>query len=171
MNRAIPMLLVACTGSHVATEPDAAPPPIDAPDPFAAAPTCTTGAHWKLGDQRSPLMHPGVACIACHKSLFDAPPLTAAGTVYATGHEPDNCNGATGITIELTDSTGVTLTLTTNDAGNFYFDTTISFPIHARLIANGATRAMMGAVTTADCNTCHTQFGAQGAPGRLVTPE
>jgi mono/diheme cytochrome c family protein len=91
--------------------------------------------------------------------------------VYATGHEPDNCNGATGATIVITDANGTSLSTQTNSAGNFYFDaTTIAFPIHAQVTVDGATRAMTGAVTTGDCNSCHTQAGAQLAPGRVVLP-
>ena len=36
------------------------------PDPFAAAPTCTSGTMWTQGDHGSDDMNPGRACITCH---------------------------------------------------------------------------------------------------------
>ena len=31
-------------------------------------------------------------------------------------------------------------------------------------------RAMLGSVTSGDCNSCHTQDGRNGAPGRVLAP-
>jgi hypothetical protein len=147
------------------------PPAVDAPPgPFDVPAQCTSGARWKLGDQRSPLMYPGRACNACHESRIDTPRFEASGTVYPTGHEPDNCNGAVGASVTITDASGATFSAISNDAGNFMVDATIEFPIHATVMANGATRSMSGAVMTGDCNGCHTQTGAQAAPGRIVLP-
>src|SRR6185369_17553767 len=64
-----------------------------APDPFAAAPTCTSGMTWTRGDHGSSVMNPGRACLACHAANH-GPAFTIAGTVYPTGHEPDLCDGA-----------------------------------------------------------------------------
>jgi len=101
---------------------------------------------------------------------IDTPRFVASGTVYATGHEPDNCNGAVGASIVITDAAGASFSATTNDAGNFSFDATLAFPIHAHVVVNGSTRAMVGAVMTGECNGCHTQAGLQMAPGRIVLP-
>ncbi len=135
------------------------------PDPFAAPPQCSTNTYWTMGNTPSPLMRPGAACVACHpaQNVF-------AGTVYATGHEPDDCNGAAGVTVIITDATGATQTLVTNDAGNFSTGTSVTFPIHAQLVTSTGTRSMVHAQTSGDCNACHTQAGANGAPGRIVTP-
>jgi hypothetical protein len=148
---------------------------VDAPpDPFDVEPRCTTDSHWKMGYQRSPLMFPGMACTECHMMDFGTPPLTVAGTVYATGHEPDNCNGAVGAIVEITGANGLVFSLETNSAGNFMWslidDPRVVFPISARVINNGNVRAMMGTVMTGDCNTCHTQDGVSSAPGRIVLP-
>jgi len=144
---------------------------VDAPpDPFAVPAQCTSDSHWKQGDQSSPLMHPGVACIACHTVRLDTPLLSAAGTIYETGHEPDNCSGASNATVMITDADGASFSLQTNAAGNFYFDITLVFPIRAEVIVNGESRKMVGMVMTADCNSCHTQNGLQMAPGRIVLP-
>ena len=88
-----------------------------------AAPGCTSGMYWTMGNTKSPDMHPGGACNACH-SASKGPNLTFAGTVYRGGvHDVDDCDG-TGqpapITVVITDRNGQTATLEVNDAGNFY---------------------------------------------------
>src|SRR5262245_2717683 len=112
----VAIALAGCGGGAVPPDetPDAPPGPFDVPA------QCTSNGHWKFGNQRSPLMYPGEACIACHVTQFDTPRFSASGTVYATGHEPDNCNGATGVTVVITDASGAMVTLMTNDAGNYF---------------------------------------------------
>ncbi|SRR5258706_14672851 len=141
-----------------------------APGPFEVPARCTSGVHWKMGNQRSPLMYPGRACNACHEMGIDTPRFAASGTVYATGHEPDNCNGAIAATVEVTDATGGSFSAVTNDAGNFSINATLAFPIHAKVVVMGSARSMVGAVMTGDCNSCHTEAGIQMAPGRIVLP-
>jgi cytochrome c553 len=137
-------------------------------NPFDLPPQCTSNVFYTGGE--SSQMEPGGACIACHASELEAPKYSAAGTVYATGHEPDRCDGAPTGTIEITDANGVVQALTVNSAGNFYTQSALAFPITAKVVTASGTRAMAGAVTTADCNGCHTQSGANGAPGRIALP-
>jgi hypothetical protein len=160
------LLLATCGTDSAPVSPDAPP------GPFDIAPQCTSGTRWKMGDQRSALMYPGRACNECHESRIDTPRMHVAGTVYPTGHEPDNCNGAVGAIVEIVDANGATHSLETNTAGNFLILITepLAFPIHARVVAGGQERVMVGAVTTGDCNSCHTQDGASSAPGRIVLP-
>lgn len=168
LRRCLVLVLISCGGAD--TPP---PPEVDAPaGPFDLPPQCTSGARWKLGDQRSPLMYPGRACNACHESRIDTPRFSIAGTVYPTGHEPDNCNGAIGATVEVTDAAGTVFSMVSNDAGNFMLPLSDNpvFPIHARVIVGDTMRAMAGAVPTGDCNGCHTQDGTSSAPGRVVLP-
>ncbi len=161
------LALVAC-GTDVVVRVDATP------GPFDIEPRCTSDTHWKMGDQRSPLMYPGSACTECHSHLVGTPPLTIAGTVYPTGHEPTNCNGVMGATVEIVGADGIVFPLATNSAGNFMWslidDPVVVFPVSARVIMNGEVRSMMGTVMTGDCNTCHTQAGLSDAPGRIVSP-
>lgn len=154
--------------SLVACGTDAVP---NVAGPFDLAPQCTSDTRWK-GDEPSPLMYPGNACNACHESLIGTPRFHVAGTVYPTGHEPDNCNGAMGAVVEITDFEDTTFSLETNIAGNFTLLITerVVFPIRARVIANGEARVMTGTVQSGDCNACHTQDGASSAPGRIVLP-
>ena len=143
------------------------------PDPvFSGSPTCTSGAYWTGGTGST--MRPGEACIACH-SLGEGPAFAIAGTAYPSGHEYNDCDGtaAQGAIVTVTDSTNVSRSFTVNSAGNFYGAASAGwpvFPITAKITFGGKTRAMSGAVTTGDCNTCHTLNGANGAPGRIALP-
>jgi hypothetical protein len=114
-----------------------------------------------------PTMEPGLNCAECHGGT-----LSIDGTVYKTGHEPDGCDGvnATGLTVVITDSTNDKITLTPNAVGNFYYLPSINPPITATVTYNGKTTAMTTPQMVTDCNSCHTEEGANGAPGRIVLP-
>lgn len=138
---------------------------------------CTSGTYWTRHDHGSELMHPGMACIDCH-NLGEGPdfPLTIGGTVYPTVREPDDCNGASEalagaqVVVTVTGSDGATIRLTTNEAGNFMYDRPVAFPITATVEVDGRVRAMTTPATSGDCNTCHTETGTAGAPGRIQLP-
>lgn len=133
------------------------------PDPFASPAVCTSGVFWTSGKNEK--MRPGEACGGCHGSSV------VAGTVYPTGHEPDKCNGSSaGAQIIITDKNGVKTTLTANTVGNFLLQKSIAKPYKAVVSYNGKTRAMIGAQTSTDCNSCHSQNGSSSAPGRIVLP-
>ena len=148
-------------------------------DPLNAAPACTSGVSWTGTDGNTPLMRPGEACgatSACHGSGA-ATFWVVGGTVYPTGHEPDDCNGysnpiSNNVGIVITDASGGVLNLAPNPVGNFYYAGTLSFPIKAKLVSfvTGAVREMVAPVATGDCNSCHTQDGANLAPGRITVP-
>jgi hypothetical protein len=141
-------------------------------DPFAVAPICTSGMTWTRGDHGSPDMNPGRACIACH-TADDGPALTIAGTVYPTAHEPDLCdgaNGSTGVLVTIVGADGQTLTLTPGASGNFTSKTRVMLPYQAKVSYMGRDRTMAKLQTSGDCDGCHTQSGANGAPGRIVLP-
>ena len=150
------------------------PPPPDAgpPDPLGAAPTCTSGSTWTGGTHGSSDMEPGQACITCHRQE-GGPSFNVGGTVYPTGHEPDDCNGsgAGGAVVTITDQNGVTASFTASSvSGNFHGTASLTFPITASVTFQGRTRSMGTAVGTGDCNSCHTQSGASSAPGRITLP-
>ena len=117
---------------------------------------------------------PGGACVSCHQTANDGPNLLVGGTVYPTLHEENDCNGSTGITVEVTDGNGAVHVFETNSAGNFFWeadeDVTLVTPIRARVMANGNVSEMMDAVDSGDCNACHSGVGANGAPGRIMSP-
>ena len=137
-------------------------------------PICTSGTTWTGGNEGSRNMNPGMACNGCHASSGgEAPIFSIAGTVYPTVHEPDLCNGAgpsSGAQIVITGADGRTLTLSSNAAGNFYSETAVKAPYSAKVVTAAGTRAMAATQTSGDCNGCHTQSGANSAPGRIMLP-
>ena len=145
-------------------------------DPIYDTPTvCSSNTHWTKGDRGSSLMRPGGACIACHDRT-GAPSYTAAGTVYTTAHEPDDCSGDASsetTTVVVTDAKGTTYTATVNSAGNFYFDSRrspIEVPYRAKVVRGGKAREMKDPAMHGDCNKCHTETGIEKAPGRVMAP-
>jgi hypothetical protein len=153
--------LAACSGGGNANDPPA---------------VCSTNETWTRGDHGSSLMHPGGECISCHVDQGEGPQFAIAGTVMGATNDDTNCNGVSGISVEITDKNGQKTILTTNAAGNFHTDedgkgVNIAFPVTAKVIANGKERAMTTPQSSGDCNTCHGAVGSSGAPGRLVVPE
>ena len=117
-------------------------------------------------------MAPGQACISCH-SQGEGPRYTFAGTVYPTAHEPDDClgvNGSSTVQVVITGADGTIHTLPVNRAGNFTLRTRIATPYTAKVVSNGKERLMATPQTNGDCNSCHTEAGANKAPGRVMTP-
>jgi hypothetical protein len=145
------------------------------PDPLNASPTCTSNTTWTRGNSGSSSMNPGQACISCHNSSGgEGPRYVIAGTLYPTGHEPNNCNGtngSTGARVVVTGTNGTSVTLTPNGAGNFYSSTSLPGPYQAKVVdSTGKERVMVSTAPNGDCNSCHTQTGASGAPGRITLP-
>jgi hypothetical protein len=137
-----------------------------AADPLSFSARCTSGQTWNgVGDQN---MRPGEVCLTCHSNY------NISGTLYPTGHEPNDCNGVDGLgagpTVLVTDSTGLEVTLFPNAVGNFFTSITIVPPYQAKVVVNGQERSMVSAQTSGACNTCHTQAGTNGAPGRVTVP-
>lgn len=140
-------------------------------DPLGAEATCSSNKYWTRGE--STTMRPGEACIACHASSNEeeAPLYTIAGTLYPTGHEPDDCNStASGAKVVITDANGAEHELTPNQVGNFYLAGSIALPYTAKIVSDAGERKMLSPQQSGDCNTCHTADGSGGAPGRVVVP-
>lgn len=142
--------------------------------PFGGASLCTSGTMWTRGDRGSASMHPGGACITCHDQNNQAPSFTIAGTVFPTGHEPDDCNGASGATsgaqIVITDANGKVTKIAVNSVGNFNSQGLVALPFRAKVVVGTKERAMVGSQKSGDCNACHTEKGENSAPGRIVLP-
>jgi hypothetical protein len=122
---------------------------------------------WKSG--MSQTMRPGEACPTCHTNFH------LAGTLFPTGHEPNDCNGVDGLAdgamVVITAADGQVVTLLPNTVGNFYTSISIAKPFRAKVVFNGKERSMQTPQTTDSCNSCHTPTGANGAPGRITLPE
>jgi len=146
------------------------PPPVDAGPPVVV---CTSNRYWMNGNNGSSSMHPGAACITCHSRQEDAPKWTIAGTVYPTLHEPIDCNGINGMgntQVVITGADGRMITLAVNAVGNFSTTTPVVTPYRAKVVRAGLERIMPVPQTTGNCNSCHTEQGANGAPGRIMAP-
>jgi hypothetical protein len=143
----------------------------DAGNPFNTPPVCTSGRI--AAGSEGPNMDPGQACIACHASN-EGPDFILAGTVYPTAHEPNNCvdavASAAGATVVIVDAANRTYTLHVNAVGSFYSSTPITTPFRAKVVVGTSERVMSTAQTSGDCNGCHTQNGANSAPGRILLP-
>lgn len=135
---------------------------------FNTPTVCTSGQTWN-GDTSSQ-MDPGQACITCH--LRNGPKFTIAGTVYPSAHEPNNCYGVQSTTLHVvvTDANGVDTSLAVNATGNFSSSRAVAPPFHVKVVDGTKTRTMSSSLTAGDCNSCHTEQGANGAPGRVVAP-
>lgn len=144
--------------------------------PYDGPPVCTTNEHWTQGNATQPLpgelMHPGMPCVGCHQQM-NAKGIELGGTVFATGREPDDCDGVNDGTVEITDAMGQVLMLPINANGNFYYPSatgTVAFPLRARILYQGREGLMGAEIKSGDCNACHTPYGEHGAPGRLILP-
>ncbi len=171
---ALGMMVAGCTGI------------VEAPDEGAGSSTgvavCSSNVYWKEKDTGSELMHPGGKCLDCHNKMGPtAPNFTVAGTVYPTSHEPDECNGVGSsmldggtpeVAIVITDRTGRTLPgIPVNSVGNFKYEVEILKPFNVKVVrADGRVNKMVMQAPHGACNLCHTQTGAEGAPGRIVAP-
>lgn len=136
-------------------------------------PTVCTSGSITPGDRLRERMHPGGACLSCHASRQEGPHYNLAGTVYATLHEKDDCAADTtivGTKVVITDANKKVTTLTVNSAGNFYTEGAIAFPYTAKVLRGGKEHVMVAAQTSGDCNSCHTEQGNSGAPGRITAP-
>lgn len=143
----------------------------DGTNQTTSAPECAAKLKWSGGDDESPFMNPGMDCVGCHKAEGEGPIFQVAGTVFGVQSDPDLCQGKSAIQVEVVDKLGTAVTLTTNEAGNFYLDnhggTQLTLPFHVRVRAGGKEKVMMSPVSNGSCNACHTASGKNGAPGRI----
>jgi hypothetical protein len=137
---------------------------------------CSSGKTW-TSTSKGAQMNPGRACITCHQQhKQDETIVRVGGTVYPTLREPDLCYGidgpATGAQVIITDAAGRVFTLPVGATGNFSLqgEASIQMPFRAKVIRNGVERQMNTPQSTGDCNSCHTETGVNGAPGRILLP-
>ena len=134
---------------------------------------CTSGKNWPSRGRENADMNPGRACIDCHLSQEGNPIVTIGGTVYPTVHEPDLCYGSTAsdVKVVITDANDKVTTLSVGSTGNFSLRRgTMAFPIRAKVVRGADEREMQTPQDSGDCNSCHTEQGEQGAPGRIFEP-
>ena len=155
------------------------------PGPFDVEPMCSSGRFWGEGDDGDPRMHPGRDCIACHDRERaddpdddDIPDLLIGGTVYPTGHEPNDCYGDASADLQVVIRSLMTdeeITLQPNATGNFLLHRSnapagFEAPFSIKLVQGDLERIMPIEAPHGSCNRCHTQDGTMNAPGRVVSP-
>lgn len=138
--------------------------------------TCASGVFYdQLTEPPGELMNPGLSCPTCHiaNNLFYVA-FTYAGTVMAGPREKSTCKppaGFDGGTVEILFPDGGTAWKTdVNSSGNFRTLDAGPAPYVARLTRGGQTKVSQTTHTSGDCNSCHTEQGANGASGRLTFP-
>lgn len=155
--------------------------PDDEEEYIIADSSCHSGWRWIGGDEESDYMTPGQDCMSCHPTVEidddedddDPKGLSIAGTVYAVAKEPDDCLGAAGARIRITDAMGKLFELTSNRAGNFFREAKrgiVDLPFSAEITYQGRSRKMKTQQCNTSCNACHTAKGENGAPGRILLP-
>jgi hypothetical protein len=133
--------------------------------------SCSTNQWWELGDQESSRMHPGHACLTCHRQENEGPQQGYLGTVQQAVDDSNDCKGINSVRVDILDDSdgSVIATANTNSAGNFIIEQSV-VPYRVRLTLDGRTREMLTPQTDGDCMRCHTTSGVFGAPGRIVAP-
>lgn len=134
----------------------------------AAALIATLAALAACVPEEGPLMQPGSDCMRCHGG-GEAPTWTIAGTVYRTS-DADPGAGLRGVRVQVTDASGWSFTLRSNQAGNFYSAEAVAFPLRVCLEDGSSTACMPDPVPRGSCNSCHTQPPQNFAPGRVYLP-
>jgi hypothetical protein len=83
----------------------------------------------------------------------------AAGTLYADSRAT---RGLVGATVEVTDSDGKKVSMTTNEVGNFYTATRLAPPLRVSVSSGAQTFTPEIDMASGDCNACHTPASKQG---------
>jgi hypothetical protein len=165
------LLLVPSACSHDEDEDDEDE---DVADDGAPTQECISGNEWVGGNEESPRMNPGQDCLGCHSELgVEKEQVVLAGTVFGAYDERNNCYGVPGVTVQITDSTNTVFQTMSNEAGNFILSAAggpITPPYSAKLLYEGRERKMAPMQINLSCNSCHTQSGLNGAPGRILAP-
>lgn len=114
---------------------------------------------------------PGDPCLSCHgQSGIAEPVLSIGGTVHSTSTADKESQGIAGVTLTVTDASGVTLDVVTDDAGNFYTAEPLEAPLQVAVSSDGGTIAMPVPAPSANCNTCHRSPGANARALGWIRP-
>jgi hypothetical protein len=92
--------------------------------------------------EEGPMMEPGSDCLECHGG-GEARRWTVAGTWRGQGNQ-----------VFVQDAGGKSLTLHTNQAGNFWTAEPLTFPLRVVRV-NGQTMPATPVVSQGSCNRCH----------------
>lgn len=138
-----------------------------ASEPCAVSTSFTLAADEKTG----PMMRPGQNCLRCHVANGQASnkPFSVGGTVYAAA-DANACDGAAGVTIRVTDSTGKKVSMVSNEVGNFWSLERLTQPLNMEAELGGRIVTMPVTAPTGGCALCHSWPDAVSASGRIRAP-
>ena len=116
-------------------------------------PACDTELAWGLG---GPAMLPGTDCLRCHRDGGRAERVfTVGGTVFAARECPKPLGEDSAVRVHVEDAEGTTLSLKTNEVGNFFSIQPLGGPLRVA-VQSGETRVeMLGLSPSGDCGACH----------------
>jgi len=118
-----------------------------------------------------PMMEPGRDCLSCHDGSGEERAWSFAGTVFARGDAAED-EGIQGVTVIVEDARGKRVSVTSNDAGNFYSAERLVPPFRAKVRRGATVVEMEGTFEYGSCNACHTWPARPAFPDlhRLVAP-
>lgn len=121
------------------------------------------------GEHEGATMMPGSACLSCHSpgsgDEGEEEPFTFAGTVYSGG---TGTSGLDGAMISVTDAADQPVQVTSNSAGNFFYEEQVTLPLSDVTVTVGENSLkMMSPATNGNCNSCHAK---DSTTGRIIGP-
>jgi len=143
-------LVLGSCGSEVAESPAEAHS-----QPQSVGP-CADRFDWGRGGE---WMFPGTDCLACHRAGGSARTLfSVAGTVFRDAACPE---GVAGVVVEISDTGGKRIDLTSNEVGNFFSDQPLTPPLRIVVHDDASERRMLLMAPHGSCNqsSCHAQAG------------
>ena len=116
------------------------------------------------GIQPGPRHRAGQPCLTCHGGAGPgAPDFVIGGTVYGVRN---GTAALSTVSVEMTDSAGVTKTLVSNDVGNFYMPASEwdpAYPLSVKVVKGSVSKPMNSLIGRAGgCAFCH--YGADNEP-------
>jgi hypothetical protein len=134
--------------------------------------TCTEAPSFALLDNepRGPLMRPGDNCLRCHSRTGEAKRkvFSFGGTIFAKADSPRCAGGEADVTIRVTDAAGKTVSVVSNDAGNFWSEEPLTPPFRMEAQRGDRIAKMPIDAPTGGCALCHRNPNpVSGALGRI----
>lgn len=125
----------------------------------------------RKGVRPGPSHRPGQPCLTCHGGDGPGEPeLSIAGTVYSAEGIAEPLSD---VLVQITDATGVSHSVASNEVGNFYIAADQWRPVYPirvelrdrRADENGRKPMLSTIGRAGDCATCH--YGATNEPGHM----
>jgi hypothetical protein len=140
----------------------------------SAKPKCSVSFALEADEEPGPQMRPGNNCLRCHAPGKQAAsrPFSFGGTVFPAANSEPCSDGVEGVTIDVTDSKGRSVSVMSNEAGNFWTAEPLTPPFRISAKRGSKTVEMPIESPTGGCALCHSAVGpVGGAKGSIRPPE